>query len=493
LRRIKLSVNKSPHDQSDVIQNHILSQINTMTDTIQDIYELTPIQKGILFHSLYAPEVGLYFMQTGYTVQGNLNYAAFEQAVQQVSPRHTILRTSFYWEEADRPLQVVHLQATIPLEHQDWRGLNSVEQQERLTAFLKRDRERGFDFSQAPLMRITVIRLDDRSYELIQSEHHLILDGWSGSLVMGEVIQLYQALCYQQSIPLTASIPFKTYISWLRKQNLSKAEVYWRQVLRPIEAPTPLTTLESRDLPILEERYDEQQLRLSATTTATLQAFARQHQLTLNTLFQGTWALLLNRYSGENSVVYGCCVSGRPAELQGVESMVGVFINTLPVWVNVDPDQMLLPWLKQLQAQLVEMRQYEHSPLVDVQGWSQVSRGISLFESIVVFENYPTPQIVNQGENDLELQKSTVFYKTNYPLTIVGYPGSELVFGISYDCRRFDNTTITGILEHFEVILQRMTATPDAQLKDLSLLTPTEQQFTQQLEQEVTFDFALQH
>ncbi|MBW4660751.1 MAG: non-ribosomal peptide synthetase [Drouetiella hepatica Uher 2000/2452] len=462
-----------------------------MTDTIQDIYELTPIQKGILFHSLYAPEVGLYFMQTGYSVQGNLNHAAFERALQQLPPRHTILRTSFYWEEADKPLQVVHRQAAIPLEQQDWRGINPVEQQERLEAFLKGDRDRGFDFSQAPLMRITVLRLADQSYEIIQSVHHVILDGWSTSAVMGEVIQLYQALCYGQNLSLAAIAPFKTYLSWLEKQDLVKAEKYWRQALSPIKAPTPLTYLESQDLPALEERYDEQQIKLSAATTTALQSLARHHQLTLNTLFQATWALLLSRYSGQESVVYGCCVSGRPAELNGIESMVGVFINTLPIWVDVHSEQALMPWLKQLQAQLVEMRQYEYSPLVEVQGWSPVSRGIPLFESIVVFENYPTPQMIKQGENDLELQKSTVFYKTNYPLTIVGYPGSELVFGISYDCRRFDSTTITGILEHFEMMLQSMAATPDVKLKDLSLLTPAEKQLTQWLEQEVTFDFAL--
>jgi len=467
-----------------------------MTETIQDIYELTPIQKGILFHSLYAPEAGLYFMQTGYTVRGNLNCAAFEQAVQQISPRHTILRTSFYWEEADKPLQVVHRHATIPLEQQDWRNIDPLKQQEHLESFLQDDRDRGFDFSQAPLMRITLIRLADQAYEIIQSVHHVILDGWSTSAVMGDIIQLYQTLCYGQGdsrSTLPASLPFKTYFSWLQQQDLSKAELYWRQALRSIKTPTPLTALERKTLSTLAERYDEQQIKLSITVSAALQSLARQHQLTLNTLFQGTWALLLSRYSGQTQVSYGCCVSGRPADLDGIESMVGVFINTLPVWVDVNPDQALLPWLKQLQAQLVEMRQYEYSPLVEVQGWSPISHGIPLFESIVVFENYPTPQIIRQGENDLEVQKSTVFYKTNYPLTIVGYPGSELVFGISYDCRRFDNATVTDILEHFEIILQSMVATPNVRLKDLTLSTPVEQQFAQRLEREVIFDFALHH
>ena len=465
--------------------------METAASNVQDIYELTPIQKGILFHSLYAPEVGLYFMQTGYTVRGNLNARAFERALEQLTQRHTILRTSFYWEEADKPLQVVRSQAKIPLQQEDWRGLNASERQARLAEFLKRDRERGFNFAEAPLLRMAIVRLEDRLYEIIQSEHHLILDGWSGALVMGEVVQLYQAFCNGWDDPLAPGIPFKTYLSWLRKRELANAETYWRRSLQHATEPTPLNALESSAVPDPTERYDEQQITLSEATTAALQSLARSHQLTTNTLFQGAWALLLSRYSGRDVVAYGCCVSGRPVELPGVESMVGVFINTLPVCIDANPDRALLPWLQQLQAQQVEMRQYEYSPLVEVQGWSSISRGLPLFESIVVFENYPVPQLERQGEDDLELQKSTVFYKTNYPLTIVGYPGSELVLGISYDCSRFDAATIAEILNHFDRILQGMVANPDVCLKDLSLLAPEEQKLAQLLERDAAFNFAV--
>jgi hypothetical protein len=460
-----------------------------MTKNIQDIYELSPIQKGILFHSLYAPEVGLYLMQTSYNVRVNLNIVAFERALQQLALRHTILRTSFYWEEADKPLQVVHQKVKIPLDQQDWRGIDLAEQQKRLKSFLKSDRERSFDFSQAPLMRITVIRLADQSYEIVQSVHHVILDGWSTTSVMGELIQVYQAFCYGQDVSLSPGIPFKNYISWLRKQDLSRAEVYWRLILNKVKAPTPITYLESENLFSQEERYDEEQIKLSKATTAELQFLAQQHQLTLNTLFQGTWALLLACYSCQNQVVYGCTVSGRPVDLEGTESMVGVFINTLPVYVNVQPEQSLLPWLKQLQTQLVEMRQYEYSPLVEVQGWSDVSRSLPLFESIVVFENYPVPKIVKKGKEDLELREITAFYRTNYPLTVVGHPGSNLNIGINYDCRRFDSATITSILRHFEIVLQSMVTHPEVRLKDLSILTTTEQRLALELEKEITFDF----
>ncbi|MEO1349845.1 MAG: condensation domain-containing protein [Cyanobacteria bacterium J06635_15] len=460
-----------------------------MAEDIQDIYELSPLQKGILFHGLYAPEAGLYFIQFSYAVRGNLNIDALERAWQQLVARHTILRTNFYWEEIDKPLQVVHRQVTVPLEQEDWRGVEETEQAQQLTAFLKRDRQRGFDFSQAPLMRMTVIRLREAAHQIVWSKHHLILDGWSGALVIGEFFRLYQACCRGEEVLLPPGIPFKHYITWLRQQDLSKAEVYWRSVLSDITAPTPLTYLEDASLSNREEKYDEALMTLSTAATEQLQALAQQHRLTLNTLFQGAWALLLSRYSCQNRVVYGCGVSGRPVDLEGVESMVGVFINTLPVCVNVDLEQPLLPWLKQLQGQLVELRQYEYSPLVEVQGWSHVPRGLPLFESIVVFENYPSPQASETASTDLEFQNFTGFYKTNYPLNVIGHPGPALTLGINYDCRRFEAATITGILKHFEILLQQMASNPNAQLQNLQLLSPEQQQQTQTLAKEMTFNF----
>ncbi len=458
------------------------------SETIQDIYELSPVQKGILFHSLYTPELGLYFIQYTYTVSGKLNIAALEQAWQEVTAKHTILRTSFYWQEIDKPLQVVHQQVKVPVEQQDWRGVDAVEQDKRLKDFLVSDRQRGFDLSQAPLMRVTVIQLADKVYEIVWSKHHLILDGWSAPIVTTEFFQTYQALCQGEDIFSSPSRPFKDYIAWLRKQDLSKAEVFWRKLLNKVQVPTPLTNMKVRNLSGQEEKYDEQQIKLSTATTATLQSLGRQHQLTLNTIFQGAWAILLSRYSCQEQVIYGCGVSGRPVDLLGVESMVGVFINTLPVSVKLNSEQFLLEWLKQLQAQQVEMRQYEYSPLVDVHGWSAIPRTLPLFESIVVFENYPAPQIM-QNEDSIQILDFKGFYKTNYLLNVIGYPGSELVVGINYDCQQFDAGTIAEILSDFEILLQGIASNPDVQLKNLSFLTLEQQKIRASLEQEFFFDF----
>lgn len=459
------------------------------TENIEDIYELSPVQKGILFHSLYAPELGLYFFQLSHTLRGNIDVVNFERAWQKVVDRHTALRTGFYWEEIDKPLQVVYKQVKMPLEQYDWRGIDPVERQKRLKSFLDSNRQRGFDFSQESLIRLTLIRLTDDSYEFIFSKHHLILDGWSQSLVVKDFAQHYVAFCQSKDATLEPGSSFGDYINWLQQQDISKAEEFWRQALSGVKAPTPLTNLYVDNLSSQEERYDEEVIYLSEATTAALQSLARQHRLTVNTLVQAAWAMLLSYYTGEKNVVYGCTLSARPLNLANAELMVGTFVNTLPVEVNVDAEQFLLPWLKQFQAHQVEMRQYDYTPLTQIQGWSEMPRGVPMFESIVVFENYPVAEILKDEQGELEVLGQGYFYKTNYSLTVVGYPGPKLGLGINYDFRRFDTATITGILEHFRILLQGMVTNPKVRLKDLSLLTEREQHVTLMLEKEATFDF----
>lgn len=461
-----------------------------LQENIEDVYELTPIQKGILFHSLYAPEVGLYFFQTRFALHGQLKVDAFEQAWQKVIERHTILRTSFHWQDLDQPLQAVHKQVKIRIQQQDWRGTDANQRQSILKSFLASDRAVNFDLSQVPLMRLRLFRFDEDYYEFVWSRHFIIADGWSVPLILDEVVRFYEALCQGQDACLAPSTPFYNYIEWLQQQNTSQAEVFWRRLLGSITAPTPLTNLYVDNLSKQQQRYDDQQITLSTQTTAALVAIAKQHQITLNTIIQGAWAFLLSRYSGQEEVVYGCTVSGRPPELAKAESIVGMLVNTLPVRVKVDPQQPLLNWFKQLQAQLIEMRQYEYTSLVDIQAWSQIPRGLPLFDSIVVFENLPTPESLKNGKLSIQVPDWNNFYKTNYPLTVVVIPGSPLIIGINYDFNRIDIATINGILTHFHILLENIVTNFDSCLGDLELLTEQEQQITSILEKEATFNFS---
>jgi non-ribosomal peptide synthetase component F/aryl carrier-like protein len=442
---------------------------------IEDIYPLSPTQQGMLFHTLYAPQSGVYVAQISCTFSNSLNVSLLKKAWRLVIERHPVLRTSFHWERRDQPFQVVYRSVNLPWEQYDWRGVSSTEQQELLKNFLKGDRQRDFDINKPPLMRLTLIQLAKDNYQFVWSKHHLILDGWSTAIVFKDVFDTYSALHQGQDLPSLPSRPYGNYIAWLRQQDLSQAEAFWRRTLKGFTTPTPLRVdRNSGGSHSGQEDQDEQQIQLSEATTSTLKALAQHYQLTLNTLVQGAFALLLSRYSGEEDILFGATSSGRPADLGGVENMVGVFINTLPVRVRVTPEDFLLPWLKKLQAQQIEARQYEYSPLVEVQAWSDVPRGMPLFESILVFENYPVDSSLAQHSENLDIREIRFVESINYPLTAVVGSGSELSLNIWYDCRRFEAATITRMLGHFQTLLEGMVANPDQRLKDLQLLTQAE-------------------
>ena len=361
------------------------------TEDIESAFPLSPTQAGMLFHSLFAPEAGLYLEQIILRIDGDLDVQLFEKSWQRVVDHHEILRTSFRWEGLDSPLQIVHRQVALPFQQHDWRELTAVEQDSRLESLVRADRETGFDFSQPPLMRLALARLATDSYRLVWTNHHTLLDGWSQSLILKQVFSAYRALAAGEEPSLEPSPSYRNYIDWLAAQDSSEAERFWKQALKGFTAPTSLGvdrfTAESRGEVV---RHEELGLRLPVETTAELQAFARKHRLTMFTLVQGAWALLLGRYSGTDDVVFGTTVSVRPHELPDIESAAGLFINTIPVRARLPADADLLSWFKELQLETVEAREHQHSSLLDIQRWSEVPKGSPLFESILVFENYPT-------------------------------------------------------------------------------------------------------
>ena len=444
------------------------------TENLEDIYELSPTQQGMLFYALYDPKAGAYFEQITYSFHGVLNVPAFERAWQHVMDRHPILRTSFFWEDVDKPLQVVHRQVKLPLERDDWRGLSPVEQQERLEHFLQTDRDRYFDLSEAPLMRLTLIQVAEDAYQFIWSTHHLLLDGWSQPLVLKEVSAFYKAFCQGENIHLELPRPYGDYIEWLQQQDLTEAETFWRQVLKGFSAPISLAIDRAPgSLPSLGEVFEEQGIQLSVAATAALQSYARRHRFTMNTLVQGAWALLLSRYSADDDVIFGVTVSGRPAALAEVESMVGLFINTLPVRVRVSPGDSCLSWLKKLQDQMVELRQYEYTPLVEIQAWSEVPRSLPLFENILVYENFPADGSLLGLGGSLDIHSARVS-RTNYPLTVLALPGPQLELRIIYHRSRFDKAAIARMLGHFQTLLEGIVANPEQPISTLALLTKAE-------------------
>ncbi len=436
---------------------------------IEAIYPLSAPQQGMLFETLYAPESGIHVEQLTGVVQGKLDIFAYEQAWQRVIDRHPILRTCFVWKEQDEPLQAVLLQVKVPLEQLDWRHLTSSEQQKQLEAFLHSERKQGLGLAKAPLIRLTLIYLAQDHYQFIWTHHHILIDGWSGSLIFKEVLAFYEAFSQGQDLHLEKPRPYRDYIAWLKKQDSSAAEAFWRQTLQDFTRPTPLGAIaQPTGFSDQEQPYAERRDYLSAAATATLQSLARQHRLTLNTLAQGVWALLLSRYSSEEDVVFGITVSGRPSELEGVELMTGLFINTLPIRVKISPEASFWSWLKDIQTYNLKLQQYEYSPGGQVHQWSEVPGALPLYESLLVFENFPDVSILQSSDLSLNIcQTSFKGSQTKYALTLLVVPSSELIVDIIYDQRRFEQSDVILIQEQFLSLLITIVGDPEPQIATL--------------------------
>ena len=461
------------------LDHDTLKRLVTSGPHIEDIYPLSPVQQGMLFHSLYNPESGDYIEQMSCLLEGELDIPAFELAWQAIVRRTPALRTAFIWQDMDDPRQVVHRDAKVFIDRQDWRQLEPARQTELLESLLEEDRSAGFDFSTPPLMRFRLIRIDEISYHFVWSFHHLLLDGWCLNLILKELLAVYEAYRSGATPDLSESRPYRDYIEWLQKKDLSKAEVYWREKLKGIEASATFGV----DRAILgahshRHGYAVQDVALSAAAFAALKSLARQHRFTISAILQGAWALLISRYSGNPDVVFGATVSGRPAEIRGIESIIGLFINVLPVRVYVLPEEPLIPWLKRLHEQSVQIQEYQYSPLIKVRDWAGRQSGEELFESLVVVENYPLDTgLLEQGTASMRIRNAQLLEHSNYPLSLVAFPWSDLVLRIIYDCDRFAADAIAVILTQYIALLQQMAENPQARLTDIKLIHSSENDY----------------
>lgn len=441
--------------------------------SLKNLYQLSSVQQGMLFNNLVAQKPGVDIEQMICLVDEEIDVLAFQQAWQKVVERHAVLRTSFDWESEPEPLQCVHQKVIIPLEQQDWRGLSNIEQSTKLQAYLQSDPRRGFQLNVAPLMRLALFRLQTSIYEFVWTFHHALLDGRSLAIVIKELFTFYDALREGKEVQLPQPRPYQDHIAWLQQQNWSRAESFWRDLLKGFTASTPLLV---DSTPREQSGFGEQAIRLLPKTTAMLQSLAKQHQLTLNTLVQAAWAILLSRYSGETDVVFGATRACRHSSVAGAESMVGLLINTLPVRVRVSGEKPLLTWLKELRSQWVALREYEHTPLTQVQRWSDIPAGTPLFDSILVFENYELNSALRSQGGRWQNLEFRLEEQTNFPLTLVGYAGSELLLKLKYDQQLFEDAKITRMLGHLETLLSSMVTNPWQCLGELPLLTADERQ-----------------
>nr|BBH87140.1 non-ribosomal peptide synthetase [Thermosporothrix sp. COM3] len=436
--------------------------------SVEDLYPLSPLQAGMLFHAHEASGSDLYIQLAEFRLQGALDPQRLRDAFATVQQRHHILRTSFLWHELEHPLQVVFRRAPFPWLFADWRSLPPDVQQLRLEKLRQEERTRGFDLTNAPLFRVHLIQLAERQWVLLWCFHHILLDGWSLPLLFQEALHFYE---HAHLLTLETARPYRDYIAWLQQQDQHQALSYWRRLLAGFSTPTRLPIQHPAPLAQQQQQYAVLHLSCDQEHTASLLACAKREQLTMNTLLQAAWALLLSRYSGSNDVLFGTTVAGRPASLAGIEHTAGLFINTLPVRVQLPVHQPLSDWLRELQAQQAEARLYEYAPLFEIQRCSEVPAGQRLFDTLLVFENYPLDEAILHLLPDLEIQDLHIVEKANYPLVIQAMVQQErLELRLTYDTACFDASPLQRLLNHLLHILLSLAHNTSNTPEQLSLI-----------------------
>jgi amino acid adenylation domain-containing protein len=415
---------------------------------VENIYELSAMQAGLFFHTIATDEPSLYFEQSCFEVDGLIDLDTFAAAWQYLVDRHGILRTSFHWQETHKPVQVVHASAECKFVALDWRSRASADIEHDLEEFLRADRSRPFDLTDPPLLRVGLIQFSAQQHYLVVSFHHLLLDGWSAQILYAELDRTYQALRQGRQPELGPTRPYVDFVVWQQGRDRRSAEHFWRQELAGFGEPTPLP----RQRPGGGSWRDETR-HLSQHVTDALSPFARAHRLTVNTLVHGAYAVVLSRYTGHDDLVFGSVVSGRPPDLDDVENMVGLFINTVPVRTRV-ADQPVLGWLAELQEGHARRSEHEWTPLVEIQRWSEIGSTSPLFHTVLAFENYPTAFRDRARHNGDRPADPRYFSRTNYPLNLAVSLASTLTLTFLYDDGAVNAETVTRMLDALQAVLE---------------------------------------
>ncbi|MEY4544398.1 MAG: hypothetical protein RL685_593 [Pseudomonadota bacterium] len=458
-----------------------LDELKLFWDDVEDIYPLSPMQQGLLMHTLLEPGSGIYLMQHDHSIEEAVDLASFKQAWQHVAQRHAVLRTSFVWND-EGMLQVVQRHAQVAVEISDLRQLSAEQQEARLQQSLDRELQEGFDLQRAPLWKVRLARLAERKYRFVFSNHHILMDAWSRALLLQDVFAAYEKLV-QKAVPAAAAPPrYRDFIAWLDQSDPDRAVDYWRRALTGFETATPLPWDRApRKRSELSVVADEA-IFWSKERSAVINQLAQTQQLTVNTFVQAAWALTLARYSGQQDVLFGVTVAGRPVELPAMEKAVGLFINSIPLRVRLPrADVTTRQWLLSLLDQNVSMRQYEHLPLVTIQSNADVARGQALFHSLFVFENAPVDVELIQSAQAMSAAAIGGRTHTNYPITVVVYPGARLGLHLSYDARLFEKATIVAMLGELERLLQELVERFQSPAAALQLLPAGEREKLMQL------------
>lgn len=457
----------------------LIKSVHIQNSEIHDIYPLSPMQEGLLFHYLYDAETTAFFQQMNYRIEGQLDIHLVEEAWNYLFKRHEILRTIFVYQNIERPIQIVLKERQIDFQYQDIRLLDKAEGTERLLAkLMAADRNRPFNLSKDVLMRIAIIQSGESEYYLLWTFHHILLDGWCLGILYSEFLEVYQALKRGSSPQLPLTRPYSDYLKWLASQNRENSGQYWRdylssyQKITKIPAYLPAHQIKTEG----EAKVNSYLFELPEEITGALQKKAAKHNVTLNTVLQSLWAILLSCYNDTDDVVFGVAVAGRPEEIEGIEQMVGLFMNTIPVRINANGELTFSQLLQAVQKNALSSKEHAYYPLSEIQANSPLKQG--LFDHILVYENYPIDNILKASEKCPEFKVSApdLYREINYDLGILINPSKTIEFHLLYNPSVYDLVQIKQIEGFITTIARTIINEEAVKLRNISLLSEPEGQ-----------------
>ncbi|NIM15665.1 MAG: amino acid adenylation domain-containing protein [Candidatus Aminicenantes bacterium] len=447
-------------------------------ENIEDIYALTPMQEGVLFHYLKTPGSLLYFEQICLDISGRLALKTFEKAWNFVIAANEMLRTIFRWQEVPNPIQIVLKTYKIKVRYFDFSDLDGTESKKVVQQVKINDKMETFDLQEIPY-RITLCKRKENKYEMIFSNHHILFDGWSTIIILNEFFKVYEELC--TGVPPVKPIKgkFIEFVRYLQNQDTMGQKKYWKEYLNAFDTKT--------DLPIKSRvskkamKVNTYQLRFFPTVKDQLENFVETYKMTVASFLYSAWGILLQKYNNIEDVVFGTTASGRSASLKGIENIVGLFINTLPLRIKSHHNEEILGLLYRVYNTLQEMEKYIDTPLVNIKEYSEINSGDELFDSIMVIENYPLRRLTRRNGR-LSIDSFSVFEMTNYSLTISISVFAGIEGKFIYDENLFDESTIEKLARRFLNIAQYILTGPGKKIADIELISKEEKK-------QVLFDF----
>lgn len=433
---------------------------------IEDMYVATGMQSGLLYHSQISP--GSYINQLLINFE-NLKEKPFKQAWEAVVSRHDILRTLFVLTESG--YQQIVTKSGLNWQTRDIRDLSKCDQENYIAEYCEKDKQKGYKLDSAPLMRLYLFRITDTSYRLLWSHHHVLWDGWCNGILMKEIIRYYQAFVEQAAPVMAAPARYRDYIEWLRNQDKQRAIDFWKQYLDDLRGAT-LFPRHSHGSLCAAKRYS---VSLGEELTDRINEFCRASRCTFNTLVQGAWAYLLSRYIGESRVVFGTVVSGRPADLVGVEDMIGLFINTIPVIVDVPQDMEIANWLRDIHSRHGLADEHSYLPLHEIQQYSDIS---PLFDSLVVVENYPFDrETLESSDLCISLESTQTYEETSYGLTLIIQAGDQVTLNLDVQAGIYSESMVENVLPHLKSIFEEVIDPQCGNVKNVAMFSEEEKRF----------------